>query len=98
MATDMTDDSLNPAIIRNYYFIRTKNGDIRVQFVGVGDRHRMIKQDSGTIRFVREREQGKAYRYGKPLPVDDAVAILMRKSYPTHAQIAAHIQKQIKTL
>lgn len=98
MLTDKTLSPFDPTLIRNYYFIRTDAGDIVIQFIAAGDRHRMIKQDNGKICIITQREQGKPYRYGPPLPVEEAIAILMCKSYPTHEHIAHHIREQIKTL
>lgn len=82
----------DPSLIRNYHFIKNDDGVVLVQFVAIGDKHRMMKQDDGSMVVIKEAEKGKPYRYGQPCSVQDALEFLNQKSYPTHADIAQHIQ------
>jgi hypothetical protein len=88
---------IDPALIRNYHFVRTKEGEIKVQFVGIGDKHRMMKQDDGSVIVVKQSEQGKPYRYGPPQTIEDALSYLSKGAYNTHQDIADHIRENAPT-
>lgn len=84
-------DQINPSLIRNYHFVRTADNQLKVQFIGIGDKHRMIKQDSGQILIIKEKEKGKPFRFGAPFSVEEAVKLLEEGHYTTHHMIAKHI-------
>ena len=81
----------DPSLIRNYHFTNNDNGELLVQFIAIGDKHRMMKQDDGTMVIIKEAEKGKPYRYGEPCSVQQALTFLNQKTYPTHNDIAKHI-------
>lgn len=83
---------LNPTLIRNYHFTRLHDSVLKVQFVGIGDKHRMMKEDDGSIVIIKEPEKGKPYRYGDPYDIDDAIQLLKEGHFITHKDIAQHIQ------
>lgn len=95
--TDMLQPhtTFDPASIRNYHFVKNGDGMVCVQFIAIGDRHRMMKDDDGSIKIIREPEQGKPYRLGMPLDIESALSVLAEKTYPTHEEIAKHITKNI---
>ena len=95
MDKTMTPDQsqINFALIRNYHFIRTKDGEVKVQFVAIGDKHRMMKRDDGSVAMIKEAERGKPYRYGTPYNINDALNILDQAHFRTHPDIAAHIRE-----
>lgn len=90
----MTPDQskINFALIRNYHFMRTKDGETKVQFVAIGDKHRMMKRDDGSVAMIKEAEKGKPYRYGTPYSLNEALEILDQGNFRTHKDIAAHIR------
>ena len=81
----------DPSLIRNYHFVKNNDGHTFVQFVAIGDKHRMMKQDDETMVIIKESGKGKPYRYGEPYTIKQALEFLGQKSYPTHADIAKHI-------
>ena len=91
MIMPYTFSPFNPALIRNYHFVKQANNSVKVQFIAIGDRHKMMKQDNGEILIIKQKECGKPYRYGAPFSVQDAVDILNQKTFSTHSEIAKHI-------
>lgn len=84
--------SFDPSRIRRYY-IQDQDGQKLVQFTAVGDKHRMIKQDDGSIIVEKLIEEGKEYNYGDPMPMDKALDILMENTHPSHLALAGNIQR-----
>lgn len=90
----MIDASFDPARIRQAALIE-ENGNKMVQFMGIGDKHKMIKHVNGHVEMIKLVEQGKEYNYRAPVPLDEALAILDQGHYHTHRQMARDIRDHL---
>lgn len=82
----------NPARITDCDFI-TENGETKVQFIAIGDKHKMIRQDDGSIEIIKLPGQGRPYKYGSPFGLENALNLLIPKQNPDHARIAEKIRQ-----
>jgi hypothetical protein len=76
-----------------------QNGNMNlIQFIATGDRHKMMKNENGEIEIIKLYEQGRDYRYGDPLPVEDGLKLLDMGAFPTHKHIAMQIRSHINSI
>jgi len=80
----------DPTRIRQCELVQ-KNNKTYIQFLAIGDKHRMLREDDGSIAVEVLQEAGKPYPYGQPYLINDAITILKQEHYPTHGKIAAEI-------
>ena len=84
------DNNVDVMRIRKCELIKIDGVDM-IQFIAIGDRHKMMKMNDGTIEIITLPEQGLDYNYGKPVDVEQAIQIL---NTGTHNQ--RYIASQIK--
>lgn len=90
----MNFNDIDPKRIRKCELIIHNNEDY-IQFIAIGDRHKMMKMEDGQIEIIKLPEQGKDYRYGDPVPLDNALQILDLGLFSTHRQIAQQIRNHL---
>jgi hypothetical protein len=84
-------NDFNPSLIRKCELIK-KDGKDYLQFIGIGDRHKMMKMEDGSITIIKLPEQGKDYNYGDAIPLEDALKILEQGAHSSHFQLARQIR------
>lgn len=88
---DHVTETIDPMRIRDFQIVDI-DGEDKIQFMAIGDKHKMIRQDDGRIVFTKLPEQGHPYKYGAPLSKEDALALLTSpQSNRHHARIKALI-------
>jgi len=66
-----------------------------IQFIAIGDRHKLMKTDDGALEVIKLPEQGKEYRYHDPFPIDDGLAILFKSTDIGHKTMAQQIKNHL---
>lgn len=87
-------DDIDPKLIRKCE-VMDQNGSQKIQFIAIGDRHKIMREDNGEINIIKLPEQGKEYRYKHPVSIDQALTILDGGHYETHAHIAQQIRSHL---
>jgi len=87
-------ENINPELIRKCEIIE-KNDVHKVQFIAIGDKHQIIKEDNGEMTIIKLPEQGKEYRYKSPVSVEYALQILSEGHYENHENIAQQIRSHL---
>ena len=90
----MNMNDIDPKRIRKCELIIHNNEDY-IQFIAIGDRHKMMKMEDGEIVIIKLPEQGKDYRYGDPVPLEDGLKLLDLGHFSTHKQIAQQIRAHL---
>ena len=87
-------NDFDPARIRKCELV-TVNDVHMVQFIAIGDRHQMMKQDDGSVAMIKMPEQGKEYRYGDPFMPMEAFDILNHNAHPSHEDMANQLRARM---
>lgn len=86
---------IDPKRVRKCELIQDKNQAF-IQFIAIGDRHKMMKTQNDEIQIIKLPEHGKDYKYGDPIPLEEGLKLLDLGAYPTHKQIALQIRNHVK--
>lgn len=92
----MIKTEFDPSRIRKCEIITINNKQM-IQFIGLGDRHKMMKNEDGSIEVIKLPEQGNEYRYGAPYTIEDGISILMETNKKEHQTLAEQIKKHISS-
>ncbi len=87
----MIQADFDPSRIRKCELIEKNNKDM-IQFIAIGDRHKMMKTNSGEIEIIKLPEHGKEYRYGEPVSIEKALSILDEGIFQNHKHMAQQIR------
>lgn len=93
----MTPSQFDPSRIRKCELVMNDNQQM-IQFIAVGDRHKLMKIDDGSLEIIKLPEQGQDYRYADPFPIEDGLSILLQSPHLGHKtmaqQIRTHMEQQ----
>jgi len=87
-------DELDPIRIRDFALI-TENDTQMVQFIALGDKHKMFRDPNGDMAIETLHEQGRPYNYKKPFSIDHAINILSQSNHDSHSDILKRLQEKV---
>ena len=78
---------MDPSLIRDYKMLMDDDFTPMVQFIGATYKHRMFKEDDGSVRIIKEETNDFDYFYGNPFYVEQALEILEKGLHPSHKSL-----------
>jgi hypothetical protein len=69
------------------------NFQTMIRFIAMSSKHKMFREDDGSMIVVREDEAGSEYFYGQAVYIDEAIEIFEEGHHKDHASFAQKLRE-----